>query len=332
MGQPTREGKSAPDTKGSHPLPPPPLPPQEEALLDAYLRSLQVAGLRSAHRQQAAVRAYLAYLAREGLSVGSLPAGFEEDYRSRLLSGPPALQRSTVNNRIQQLRRFYRYLVSRGHASANPFQALPRLRSGRRLPRRILSEAQMAVLLDGWARLTARDFLTRSVVELQYGSGLRISDVAALRRCDLDEAGGWLSVSDVKAGGRRRRQPATAASLAAVADYLRHGYRQLTTEGERQADYLYPQRGETTLRALVNAALRRECARLGLPRISSHALRHAAATHLLRAGAGIREVQTLLGHRKIGSTQVYTHVVKEDLKRIVAAYHPREQPPSPPAE
>jgi integrase/recombinase XerD len=74
----------------------------------------------------------------------------------------------------------------------------------------------------------------------------------------------------------------------------------------------------------VNHKLERECKRLGLRRITSHSFRHSAATHMLRAGAGIRSVQAILRHKEIGTTEVYTRVVKEDLKKVIAGYHPRE--------
>jgi integrase/recombinase XerD len=75
---------------------------------------------------------------------------------------------------------------------------------------------------------------------------------------------------------------------------------------------------------MLNAKLARECKRLGLKRITTHSFRHAAATHLLRSGAGIRAVQAFLGHKRIGCTQRYTHVVTEDLKEVLASFHPRE--------
>lgn len=326
-GPPGRPEAGGPTHRGPRHLPPPPLPPAEEALLAAYGQALRLAGLRSGGRYLATAREFLAYLADHGLSYERLPAGLEADYRGSLLAAAPGLARATVNNKCNRLRRFYRYLKRQGRVAANPFEGLRRLPPAKRLPRAVLSGEQMRALLDGFALLTERDWMLRSMAELLYGSALRVSDVAALRRGDIDGGRALIEVSDVKAGGRRRLVPATQASLQALQEYLRHGYERLTSAAERQAGYLYPQRGESSLRGLLNRALARECGRRGLPRLTTHSFRHAAATHLLRGGAGIRQVQALLGHRRIGTTAIYTQVVKEDLRQVVHRFHPREQAP-----
>ena len=127
--------------------------------------------------------------------------------------------------------------------------------------------------------------------------------------------------------GVSRKVPASEASLRALKEYLEHAREACTTEADRREGFVYPQGSTTTLRCAVNATLRRECRRLGLKQITTHSFRHAAATHLLRSGAGIRQVQAFLGHHSIGSTERYTHVVTEDLKTLMACCHPREASP-----
>lgn len=191
------------------------------------------------------------------------------------------------------------------------------------LARAVLSVAEMGRLLSGFALRTDRDIMLAAVCELLYGSALRISEAESLRLTDVSFAKQSLTIYERKTESERV-VPATEASLAAVSRYTECAREALTTEADRQAGFLFPQQGRTSLRCLVNRRLARECRRLGLPVMSSHGFRHAAATHMLRSGAGLRHIQAFLGHERIGSTERYTHVVAEDLKRVLAACHPRE--------
>ena len=102
---------------------------------------------------------------------------------------------------------------------------------------------------------------------------------------------------------------------------------QLTSPAERTAGWVFPQRAATSTRGLLNRKLKSECRRLGLVPISSHSFRHSAATQMLNKGAGIRQLQDLLGHAKISSTQVYTRVSKDQLKSVLQQFHPLEVTP-----
>ncbi len=113
--------------------------------------------------------------------------------------------------------------------------------------------------------------------------------------------------------------------MKALRRYLKTTRDQLTTETDRKEGFIYPQQGKTAIRCILNAKLKKECSRLGFKTITTHSFRASAATHLLRAGAGIREIQAFLGHKSICSTEVYTRVVKEDLKAVIETCHPRER-------
>jgi site-specific recombinase XerD len=297
---------------------------RELALLEDFRRFLLAAGLRSVASYVREVERFSAFLAAAGLEPLAARASDADGYRSTLLVEGRA--RATVNNVMNRLRRFYRWAVKRRLITTDPFAALRSLPTGRSLPRGILSVPDMGILLDRFALRTERDLMVRSVVELLYGSALRVSEAESLRVSDVDFEAGVILIHERKTGVSRK-VPASEASLLALREYIEYGQAACTTEADRQEGFVFPQGGTTTLRCAVNAILRRECRRLGLKQITTHSFRHAAATHLLRSGAGIRQVQAFLGHHSICSTERYTHVLTEDLKTLIACWHPREAPP-----
>jgi len=294
---------------------------RETALLEDFRRFLQAAGLRSAASYVREVERFFGFLSVGGVEPLTAGASDADGYRSTLLVEGRA--RATVNNVMNRLRRFYRWAGRRHLITTDPFAALRSLPTGRSLPRSILSIPDMGVLLERFALRTERDLMLKSVVELLYGSALRVSEAQSLRVSDIDVDGAVILIHERKTGVSRK-VPASEASLKALKEYLEHGREACTTEADRREGFVYPQGSTTTLRCAVNAALRRECLRLGLKQITTHSFRHAAATNLLRSGAGIRQVQAFLGHHSIGSTERYTHVVTEDLKTLIACCHPRE--------
>jgi site-specific recombinase XerD len=241
-----------------------------------------------------------------------------------LLTKDKSLSRGTINNKLNRLRVFYRFLNRRHLAVDNPFALVGGLKTGKTVPKNVLSVADMGKLLDNFAVKRPGDVMLKVLVELLYGSALRISEAEALVLSDVDFAGGFIQVTNFKENGKKWRCPATEASLKTLKVYCGKVRSLLLNTEELKAGRLFPrERGKTTLRCRLNGKLSCECRRLGLKRITSHGFRHSAATHLLRSGAGIREVQALLGHERITSTQHYTRVVKEDLKRVVETCHPR---------
>jgi integrase/recombinase XerC len=238
------------------------------------------------------VRAYLASLTRRGLAA------------------------RTVARRLATLKSFRRYLTSRSVAG---LEAGPELR-GPRLPRRLprfLPEEDLARLLDDghWEEEPAgrRD---RAVIEVLYGTGIRLGELTGLRVRDLSEAGGLLSVRGK--GNKERRVPMGEKAREALAAYRRELGPRLPT------DPLFPGRrgslSPRTVQRIVTRHLRRVAQRA---KLSPHLLRHSFATHLLDRGAELRAVQELLGHASLASTQVYTHVTQERLRAVHAQAHPR---------
>lgn len=295
-----------------------------DKLLAEYAGHLRAAGLRSAATYLATLEAFRLFCAEGGVALLGVRASDIDAYRGTLLVG--GRSRATVNNATNRIKRFYRWAYKRRLVSVDPFFGFKSLSTGRSLPKTILAIPDMGKFLQFFALRSDRDFMLKSVVELLYGSALRISEVETLHVGDIDFDTGVILINERKTGVARK-VPASEASLKAVKLYLELSWRNSTDEEDRAEGFLYPQKGSTTLRCLLNAKLARECRRLGLKRITSHSFRHAAATHLLQSGAGIRAVQAFLGHKDISSTERYTHVVTQDLKAVIEACHPRETSP-----
>jgi integrase/recombinase XerD len=218
------------------------------------------------------------------------------------------------------LRTFHRFLLAEEHATVNPTTQVEAPKSLNRLPQ-TLSPEEVERLLSaplGGEPLCLRD---RAMLEVLYATGLRVSELVQLRVMDLQLEVGYLS-----AFGKRSKQrivPLGETALAEVRHYLELGRPFLEKEVGSAA--LFLNRGGKGLtrqgfwkiikRYAVAASIRKN--------ITPHTLRHSFATHLLENGADLRSVQTMLGHADISTTQIYTHVTRERLKRIHAQHHPR---------
>ncbi|MFZ9447473.1 MAG: tyrosine-type recombinase/integrase, partial [Alphaproteobacteria bacterium] len=162
-----------------------------------------------------------------------------------------------------------------------------------------------------------------AMLEVLYASGLRVSELAALPLGAIDRSGRFLRVRGK--GGKERLAPLGEAAAAAIAAYLELRASFLP-EPDRPSRFLFPSRGAAghVTTARVAQMLKELAAPAGIDprRLSPHVLRHAFATHLLEGGADLRAVQQMLGHADISTTQVYTHVAGERLRRVVEAHHP----------
>ena len=284
-------------------------------MLEEFTRYLQVKGLRSYKDFVSIVEGFLLYLDNMDIHYLSLKLKDILEYRRYLIERN--LCYSTINNKLNKSRSFYAFLEKRDYILRSPFRDLKPLRSSNSLPKNILSIDDMGKLLDYIPIRNSSDFKFKAVVELLYGSALRISEVGALKTEDIDYTDGVLTITEIKKGGKRRRTPATEASLKAIKDYL-------TVSKRTGEEYLFPRKETTTLRTFINRRLNKLCSSLEFNRLTTHSFRHSAATSMLRSGAGIRSVQAFLGHETILSTEKYTRVVKEDLKKVIHDFHPRE--------
>jgi integrase/recombinase XerD len=297
----------------------------EKQILSRFKRYLKLKSIRTSEDYIASVAEFFEFLHDRGIPYVEVNTGTGDQYKAYLLTKEKALSRGTINNKLVRIRSFYEFLTVKRLVHANPFQHIKNLNTGKYIPRHILSIEDMGRLLDHFGIQRLSDIMMKAIIEILYGSSMRISEAAALKVEDIDFEGGFILVTNFKENEKKWKTPATEVSLRVVKHYMNKARDKLLGAAELEAGYLFPQKKETTIRCMLNAKLKRECRRLGLKTITCHSFRHSSATHMLKSGAGIRHVQALLGHERISSTERYTRVVKEDLKKVIKACHPRER-------
>lgn len=270
---------------------------------------------------------FLTFLARKKTPTSAATADHVRAYLAVLTAN--GLAPTSRARKLSAIRQFFRFLLAEGVRKDDPTSAIDSPKRGRPLPK-ILSLAEVETLI-GTAReacATAaegaprrRAFRLNALLETLYASGLRVSELVALPRNVLAVDDRILTIKGK--GGRERLVPLNDAAREALSAYLG----ELAHEpGLKTSPFLFPtgdggqhmtrQRFGQELKALATAA------GLDPARVSPHVLRHAFASHLLERGADLRTVQQLLGHADISTTQIYTHVIEERLRRLVEEHHP----------
>jgi len=245
----------------------------------------------------AAVRAYLAWLRKKG--------------RAKV----------TINRRLAAWRSFFRYLCRENVLTGNPWARANHLRLGKRLPS-FLFEDECRLLIEdskGSDPLAIRD---RALLETLYATGVRVSELVGLDMPDLDLPARFIRL--MGKGKKERLAPLGVPAVEALDRYLREARPDLARRGKpSQALFLNFFGGRLSVRG-VQKIIAKRIRLTGFGRhVSPHMLRHSFATHLLDRGADIRAVQELLGHVTLSSTQIYTHMTRERLKKVYLKNHPR---------
>ena len=234
--------------------------------------------------------------------------------------------RRTIARKASSIRRYFGWLARTGVLAVDPSSGLSAPSGEGRLPR-VLRTDELTTLLDEPPVVVESDpvhvrLRDDAVLELLYGSGLRVSELCGLRPEDLDLPAGAITVWGK--GSKQRRVPITAPAAEALSAWLRQGRAELVT-AETPTDAVFLNaRG----RRLGPRDVRRVLDRRAPAPTHPHALRHTFATHLLDGGADLRVVQELLGHADLSTTQRYTHVSKERLRSVYEATHPRAELPT----
>ena len=224
----------------------------------------------------------------------------------------------TIARRLSCLRSFFRFLCRDGLLKDNPAAVVPTPRLERRLPH-FLDEPQMARLLEAPPTDRWQGVRDRAILETLYSTGMRVSELAGLNREDVDEISGTAIVRGK--GKKERLCPIGKTALDAIQRYLTRR----PTKGVKVAYALFiSQKGTRLTVRQVDRLLQRYAKQAQLPvTISPHSLRHSFATHLLDRGADLRSVQELLGHQSLATTQIYTHITPQRLKKVYDQAHPR---------
>jgi integrase/recombinase XerD len=226
----------------------------------------------------------------------------------------------SVSRRLSSLKRFFRFALRQNLITGDPTSRIDPPKLPRALPKS-LSEAEVERLLnvpDAEEPLGLRD---RAMLETLYATGLRVSELVALRLSQLSLDMGLVRV--IGKGGKERLVPLGEEALTWIVRYLKQSRPVLLQEKLCNALFVTA-RGAAMTRQAFWYLLKRHAARASIGKLPSpHVLRHAFATHLINHGADLRVVQLLLGHADISTTQIYTHVAQERLKQLHSRHHPR---------
>jgi integrase/recombinase XerC len=284
---------------------------------------------------RARVPKLLSYLEEQGLDLLALRAKEAQGYvgwlSSRKTHSGSTYCGRTVAAYFSGARAFCDYLRRRGILASNPFSETKRVRPEKRLPRGILKEPEMERLLeelgrfDGCGHLKAviGRYRAHVVGELQYATGLRIAEVAALAVQDIDFARSLVHVRGGKGGWDRTAYLGEYAREVLRLYVERVRGKLFNSWNERNGQLLFGTQW-AWFGHIINAELKKACRAAGVPPMRSHGFRHAMGSHLLHAGCPIRYIQSILGHRKLKDTELYTRVEKEDLRRVLDRCHPRK--------
>ena len=294
---------------------PPPIPP----LLDEYLQHLAVErGLaeNTISAYVADLRDFFKFIQQRGLGLNELS---EQDLflyivwaRRHKLSG------RSLARRLSALRGFFMFAREQEELTQDPARFLENPKFQRQLPE-VLSEVEMRAILMQPNVHEKIGFRDRTMLELLYASGLRVSELCALKPLDFDMQAGWVRVFGK--GAKERIVPVHHEALRWLMDYLAHW----RTSFRPAENFVFLNRsGKGVSRVAVWKCVRRYALAAGIMRnISPHSFRHSFATHLLDGGADLRSVQMLLGHADINATEIYTHVQAGRLLEVHRARHPR---------
>ncbi len=221
---------------------------------------------------------------------------------------------------LSAIRGFHKYLMSDGLARRDPTENVESPRGWKRLPK-TLSSADVDSLLSQPDTSTAIGLRDKAMLEMLYATGLRVSELVDLRMPAINLERGFLLV--MGKGSKERVVPMGEAAITAVGDYLVRARPSLLKGRDSELLFVSSQRRGMT-RQTFWERIKWYAAKAGIRKtVSPHTLRHSFATHLLDNGADLRAVQAMLGHSDISTTQIYTHVSRERLKKIHEKHHPR---------
>ena len=274
-----------------------------ENTVASYLRDLhqfrdwltQSEGLTLPKCRKAQVDGYIAHMAVSGKS-------------------PASVARS-----VASLKSFYAYLLARGTVRSNPAKGVAPVRAERKLPE-ILTGKEVELFLEQPQCVDAKGYRDHAMLELLYATGIRVSELISLNLEDLNLAAGFIRCAS---RGKERIIPLYHTAVKALQDYVRDIRPQLIADGEERALFVN-MNGERMSRQGFWKIIKFYQEKAGIEKdITPHTLRHSFAVHLLENGADLRSIQEMLGHADISSTQIYTHVVNQQLKNVYQKAHPR---------
>lgn len=293
---------------------------EADRLLDQFINYLRVERGLAGNTVQSYNRdliRFVQFLEKTGL----LPLDVNQDHILQYLATlQGTLSMRSIARNLSAVKMFYRFMVSDGKLRTSPARLLKTPKVVKRLPR-ILSHQEVERLIsqpDTGHHLGQRD---KAMLELLYATGLRVSELVGLRVSNINLEAGYVRM--VGKGSKERMIPIGGKAIEALKDYIPNG--RFVLLRKRTSPYLFlTLRGRPMTRQGFWKIIKGYGLKAGIKtRLTPHKLRHSFASHLLEGGADLRSVQVMLGHEDISTTQIYTHITKERLKKIHEKYHPR---------
>ena len=283
-------------------------------------KGLAANSLESYRRDLKQLDRFLSQTVRPALALASVTVDTLRAYLDSLRQG--GLSHRSVARQVTALRGFFRFLIEERTISTDPTELLTAPAIGFSLPK-YLDKGAVNSLLAAPALDSKTGLRDRAMLELLYAAGLRVSELILLRVADVDHQGGTVRVTGK--GDKQRMTPIGQQALIAIDRYSTE-QRPSLLKG-RVSPYLFvTARGTRMTRQGFWKLLRGHGKAASIfSRVSPHTLRHTFATHLLEGGADLRSVQMMLGHADIGTTQIYTHVMRSHLRQTVDQHHPRAE-------
>lgn len=229
------------------------------------------------------------------------------------------LESTTVAHKITSIKSYFNYNIKRGIISVNPADKVSRPKLTKHLPE-YLTEEEVGKLLDVEVK-SPYDYRNKTLLELLYSSGIRISELVNIKTPNYDSEECLIRI--MGKGSKERIVPLGDYAVNIMNDYM-NNYRPLINK--KHTDYVFiNNRGDKISRQFIFKVIKKEALKKGIKKeISPHTLRHTFATHLLKNGADLRIIQELLGHENISTTQIYTHVTNNKLKSDYETYFPKD--------
>lgn len=292
------------------------------ALIEAFLEMMSAERGAGANTLAAYRRDLMDFAAHVKIGLAAASRDQIKAYLAKLSSGGMAA--SSQARRLSALRQFYGFLFTEEMRSDNPTEAVDSPKGGRPLPK-ILSTGDMARMIQTAAEdKSAEGMRLSAIVEMLYAGGLRVSELAGMPLASVKGKEGFVLVKGK--GGKERLAPLNAGARSAIQSYLDVRAEFLPENSAKAERYLFCSRGREGFltRQRLHQLLKGLAVKAGLDpkKVSPHVLRHAFATHLVEGGADLRSVQTLLGHADIATTEIYTHVARDRLKKVMEKSHP----------
>ena len=239
-------------------------------------------------------------------------------------AAPKRLSVGTQANRLAAVRKFFSWLLSEQQIAYNPASTLQLPKQPQHLPRGVLTKTEARRLIEATPTIKPRDIRDRTILEVLYATGIRRAELITLSIYDVDLQAATLRIQGK--GRRERVVPLTQSAVVALKLYLEEARGIFAREAGQVRLFVSTRSGgplddDDIVRIVAKAATR-----AGIKKhVTPHTLRHTCATHLLKGRADIRQIQKLLGHRRLSSTEVYTRVELTDLHEVIARCHPREK-------